>query len=136
MCVLPWIWQFSFIHWVFFASHFDPYMVVFHQGNSSILILLYVDDIIFTSKNTPLLLHLRSLIVPSISYKGLWWFSLLFRCSSGSYLRPSFLSQTKYLNNDLLVKLELSFVKPVRTPFAFHTILTLLYGELLVDPTP
>jgi len=44
------------------------------------------------------------------------------------------LSQQKYVNT-LLQKFHVHTVKPVTTPFAARTLLSLIDGELLADPT-
>ncbi|KAI5327491.1 hypothetical protein L3X38_026887 [Prunus dulcis] len=95
----------------FTVSHFDPSLFVKHVGSDSVILLLYVDDIILTGS--------KDSLVQEISYHD-----------NGDI----FVCQTKYAR-DLLAKAGMDTCRSYTTPCKPHCQLLASEGDSLSDPT-
>lgn len=118
----------------FVYSTTDPSMFVYRTGSHTLILLLYVNDIILTGSSTSVLHSFVTISSRQFAMKDMadlhYFLGLqVVRTPSGI-----FLTQHKYVLN-LLRKFQLQIVKPVRTPSATRTTLSLHNGDLLVDPS-
>jgi len=109
-------------------------MFVYRTSSHTLVLLLYVDDIILAGSSPSLLHTFISLLSDQFDMKDLgdlsYFVSIqVVRMSSGL-----FLSQHKYVVT-LLHKFHIHTIKPVAAPSVAGTILSLSNGELLTDPT-
>ena len=109
-------------------------MFVYHHGSTTMILLLYVDDIILTGSSSYVLHNFISVLSHQFAMKDLgdlyyFWGVQVARNSQGI-----FLSQQKYIH-DLIRKFHMHAAKPVRTLSLSRTSLTLTNEKLLADPT-
>jgi len=108
-------------------------MFVYHHGSTTMILLLYVDDIILTGSSSYVLHNFISVLSHQFAMKDLgdlyyFWGVQVARNSQGI-----FLSQQKYIH-DLIRKFHMHTAKPVCTPSLSRISLTFTDGELLADP--
>jgi len=118
----------------FTCSQTDPSMFLFRASGVTLILLLYVDDIIFSGISPAFLHHLIHLLSTQFPMKDL---NDLYYFLGGQVMRTPdmlFLSQCKYIQ-DLLTCFRLTKPKRVRTPLRSRTMLSLMDGDLLSDPT-
>ncbi|XP_015162050.1 uncharacterized mitochondrial protein AtMg00810-like [Solanum tuberosum] len=118
----------------FICSKSDASMFIHRSSSGILILLLYVDDIILTGNHSSLLNRFISLFSRQFAMKDLgdlhYFLGVQAVCSSHGL----HLSQQKYIS-DLLLKFHIHTCKPVRTPIAFHSSVSLMDGELLSDPS-
>lgn len=109
-------------------------MFIYRSGPHILILLLYLDDIIITSSAPTLIYSFIDRLSHEFAMKDLG--DLHYFLGVQVVRTPSslFLSQHKYVL-DLIKRFRMHTCKHVRTSVASKTSLTLLDGELLVDPT-
>ena len=55
----------------FFCSLVDPSLFIFHSNSDTLILLLYVDDILLTGSSVPLVTHLIQLLSSEFAMKDL-----------------------------------------------------------------
>ncbi|CAL5433581.1 unnamed protein product [Camellia sinensis] len=118
----------------FSSSVYDSTIFIRKTERGTILLLLYVDDIIITGDDTVGIYSLKQFLSRQFEMKDLgllnYFLSLEISHNPSSY----FLSQAKY-TSDLLAHAGLTDFKTASTPVDFQTRLTLLDGHLLSNAT-
>ncbi|CAH9084965.1 unnamed protein product [Cuscuta europaea] len=118
----------------FSCSKSDNSLFIYHQKNTITYLLLYVDDIIITGNSESSGTQFISIISKHFAMKDLGNLHYFLGVEAIRSAKGMFLSQHKYVT-DLLARFHLHTVKPVRTPLASRTTLSLSDGELLSDST-
>ncbi|XP_038887248.1 uncharacterized mitochondrial protein AtMg00810-like [Benincasa hispida] len=123
----------ALISWGFKNSKADTSLFIFHFGNSILLLLVYVDDVIVTSNNS----HLITKLIKSLGRKfALKDLGALTYCLGIQlhHLEAGFvINQAKYIE-DLLSKLNLFDLNPALTPCTMGKKLSATDGVPLLDP--
>jgi histone deacetylase 1/2 len=118
----------------FSSSTNDPSMFIYRSSYGSMILLLYVDDIILTGSSDTLLLNFLKILQAEFALSDLgplhYYLGIQVQRTSQGF----FLSQSKYAT-DLLHKANMINCKPVSTPVAGAK-LSKAQGSLLADPTP
>ncbi|CAH9107012.1 unnamed protein product [Cuscuta europaea] len=118
----------------FVCSKSDNSLFICRQGHSIIYLLLYVDDIIITGNSPSLISSFINSIASHFAMKDLGDLHFFLGVQAIRNSKGLFLSQQKYVSDSLL-HFHLHTLKPVRTPLATRTSLSLTDGELLSDAT-
>ncbi|KAF3618809.1 hypothetical protein FXO38_33242 [Capsicum annuum] len=118
----------------FICSKSDSSMFIRKCSSGTLILLLYVDDIILTGSHASLVDNFIRCLSSQFAMKDLSDLHYFLgvhatRTSDGLHL-----SQQKYVS-DLLVKFHMHTCNPIRTPFASQTLISLMDGELISDPT-
>ncbi|CAH9080063.1 unnamed protein product [Cuscuta epithymum] len=108
----------------FTCSKSDNSLFIYRQNNYVIYLLLYVDDIIITGNSSSLVSSLIHLVAQHFAMKDLGDLHYFLGVQAKRSDKGLFLSQHKYVC-DLLSRFHLHTVKPVRTPLATRTSLSL-----------
>ena len=116
------------------CSNVDPYMFILRTSSHILVLLLYVDDIILIGCSSNLLHSFISTLSNQFVMKDLGDLHYFFGIQVKRTSTGIFLSQTKFVDS-LLHKIHLHTVEPITTPSAVRTLLSLIDGELLTDPT-
>ncbi|CAL5357810.1 unnamed protein product [Camellia sinensis] len=118
----------------FSSSVYDSTTFIRKTERGTILLLLYVDDMIITGDDTVDIYSLKQFLSRQFEMKDLgllnYFLSLEISHDPSSY----FLSQAKY-SSDLLARAGLTDFKTASTPMDLQTRLTLLDGHLLSNAT-
>lgn len=99
----------------FFCSTTDPSLFVFHKGQDTILLLLYVDDILLTGNSDLLLTQLITSLSSTFHMKDLGCIHYFLGIEAKHTPEELFLCQTKYAV-DLLERANMKECKPISTP--------------------
>lgn len=105
----------------FFYSTADPSLFVLHTGSDTVLLLLYVDDIVLTGSSTQLLTTLIELLSLHFHMKDLGHLHYFLGIEVKRSPYDLFLCQTKYAI-DLLTRAHMTSCKPVSTPLPLRSI--------------
>lgn len=121
------------------ASHFtnsvaDTSLFIFSDKGITILLLVYVDDIIITGNNSPSIQDFISVLARRFSLKDLGPLHYFLGVEVVPCPQGLLLSQQRYIA-DLLARTKMTDARPVATPLATSPILTLQSGTTLTDPT-
>jgi hypothetical protein len=108
--------QTTLLQFGFYASKCDPSLFIYSKDNCLIYMIVYVDDIIVTGNNTPLLQQLVSQLNSAFSLKDLGTLDYFLGIevkpqSNGSLL----ITQSKYVR-DLLAKTNMQEAKSLPSP--------------------
>lgn len=117
----------------FSCSRTDTSLFVFKRQRHLIYLLLYVDNIILTSNDTPLLIWFIQLLHFEFATKDLGTLSYFLGLEVSPTSDGLFLSQTKYAR-DILARAKLLDNKPVPTPMVVFQRLS-AEGSPFADPT-
>lgn len=113
----------------------DTSLFIYCQGQQVVYILVYVDDILVTGSNLPLVNKFIATLASRFFIKDLGHISYLLGIEATRSSAGLHLMQHKYIL-DLLAKTKMEDAKPVSTPMATHRKLTLSSGALLLlNPT-
>ncbi|XP_060212165.1 uncharacterized mitochondrial protein AtMg00810-like [Lycium barbarum] len=118
----------------FICSKSNTSMFVRRSSSGILVLLLYVDDIILTGSHSTLLNQFISLLSRQFSMKDLGELHYFLGVQAIRSSNDLHLSQRKYIS-DLLLKFHMYTCKPVVTPLASRTTISLMDGELLSDPS-
>lgn len=117
----------------FVCGSADPSMFVLRTGSHILVLLLYADDIILTGSSSMLLSSFISTLSNQFAMKDLRDLHYFLGIQVKRDSMGIFLSHHTYVDD--LHKFHLHVVKPVATPSAACTLLSLTDGELLTDPS-
>ncbi|XP_049368381.1 uncharacterized mitochondrial protein AtMg00810-like [Solanum verrucosum] len=112
----------------------DTSMFVHHSASGILVLLLYVDDIILTGSHSQLLDQFISLLSSQFSMKDLGELHYFLGVQVVRSSDSLHFSQQKYIS-DLLLKFHMHTCKPVGTPLASRTTISLVDCELLSEPS-
>jgi hypothetical protein len=127
----------------FFISSYDSTLFLHRTGKGTILLLLYVDDMIITGDDLSGIQELKDFLSQNFEMKDLGHLSYflgleIMATSTGFFHKSSdygfYLTQAKY-TSDLLSRAGLTNHKIVDTPIELNAHLTPSSGELLPDPS-
>jgi histone deacetylase 1/2 len=126
--------QSALLHLGFISSKCDPSLFTYNSKGSTVYLLVYVDDIIITGNNTPLLQSLIKQLNQAFSLKHLGSLDYFLgievhSLSNGSLL----LTQSKYIR-DLLTRTNMLESAPVATPMQSTCKLSKTGSPALSDP--
>uniref|UniRef100_A0A2N9FWB6 Uncharacterized protein n=1 Tax=Fagus sylvatica TaxID=28930 RepID=A0A2N9FWB6_FAGSY len=118
----------------FSISSYDSALFLRRTGKGTILLLLYVDDIIITGDDLSGIQELKAFLSQNFEMKDLGHLSYFLGLEITSSDDGFYLTQAKY-TSDLLSRAGLTDHKILDTPIEFNARLTPSSGELLPDPT-
>lgn len=130
-----WFDKFSnfLLEYGFFCSSTDPSLFIYHTDLDTILLLLYVDDIVLTgssSQSLSNLIHSLSLQFHMKDLGPLHYFLGIEVKNTSDHL---FLCQTKYAK-DLLTRAHMLECKPITTPVSLKPTVLINDSDLLFNP--
>jgi len=117
----------------FSSSQADPSMFSYHNDSHTLILLLFVDDIILTGSFSSLITSFIDILGRQFAMKDLVDLHYFLEVHVSRSSAGLFLSQQKY-TSDLLHKFHMHTCKPVRTPSTARTTLSLSDDELPADP--
>ncbi|KAI5346241.1 hypothetical protein L3X38_014120 [Prunus dulcis] len=107
----------------FQASSTDPSLFIQHSLLDTVVLLLYVDDIILTGSNSSLITSIISALTQEVDMKDLGQLTYFLGLQILYQSADLFVSQTKYIK-ELLDKVDLQDSKPCSTPcLPYHRLL-------------
>ncbi|BBH05526.1 hypothetical protein Prudu_016938 [Prunus dulcis] len=107
----------------FQASNADPSLFIHHSSLGTVVLLLYVDDIILTGSNSSLITSVISALTQEFDMKDLGQLTYFLGLQISYQSAGLFVSQTKYIK-ELLDKVDLQDSKPCPTPcLPYHRLL-------------
>jgi hypothetical protein len=118
----------------FSISSYDSALFLRRTGKGTILLLLYVDDMIITGDDLSGIQELKAFLSQNFEMKDLGHLSYFLGLEITSSDDGFYLTQAKY-TSDLLSRAGLTDHKILDTPIEFNARLTPSSGELLPDPT-
>ena len=122
------------LHFGFTGSQSDSSLFIYHHPTFTMYFLIYVDDIIITSSKAFAITELLTLLKSEFAIKDLGGLNFFL----GIEVVPSFsgvlLTQQRYIL-DLLKRTNVAIAKPVCSPMAPSTHLSLFEGEHFSDAT-
>lgn len=99
----------------FFCSSVDSSLFICHNSLGTLILLLYVDDIILTGSNPTFLDNFIQKLEAEFALKDLGFLHYFLGVEVRQFPRCIFLSQTKYAS-DLLVHAQMKDCRPISTP--------------------
>lgn len=117
----------------FFCSSTDPSLFILHQGQETILLLLYVDDIILTGSSEQLLQTFIHSLSVKFHMKDLGQLHYFLGIEATRTSTELFLCQTKYAL-DLLSRANMIDCKPIATPLSLKPVILARDAVLLPNP--
>uniref|UniRef100_A0A2N9H347 Reverse transcriptase Ty1/copia-type domain-containing protein n=1 Tax=Fagus sylvatica TaxID=28930 RepID=A0A2N9H347_FAGSY len=124
-----WLFQFGFT-----ASRSDSSLLIYHHMNYTMYFLIYVDDIIITSSQASAIDSLLHQLGSEFAVKDLGDLNYFLGIEVVPCTPGVLLSQKKYIL-DILTRTKMSEAKPVSSPMASSTHLSVLDGDPCDDPT-
>uniref|UniRef100_A0A2N9HTD6 Integrase catalytic domain-containing protein n=1 Tax=Fagus sylvatica TaxID=28930 RepID=A0A2N9HTD6_FAGSY len=118
----------------FSISSYDSALFLRRTGKGTILLLLYVDDMIITGDDLSGIQELKAFLSQNFEMKDLGHLNYFLGLEITSSDDGFYLTQAKY-TSDLLSRAGLTDHKILDTPIEFNARLTPSSGELLPDPT-
>jgi len=133
----PRAWFHKFINFLlshdFICSPSDTSMFVYHHGSTTLILLLYVDDIILTGSSLSVLKRFISVLYHHFAMKDLCDLHYFLGAQVVRNSQGISLTQHKYIH-DLIRKFHMHTTKPIHIPSLSRTSLTLTLRDLLADP--
>ncbi|GJT81636.1 RmlC-like cupins superfamily protein [Tanacetum coccineum] len=118
----------------FNTSHADTSLFTYHKGSDSLILLIYVDDILLTGNNSTLIQDIKDKLHQAFSIKDLgalhYYLGIEFLKNTNGIV----MTQRKYAL-DLIEYANLQNEKPAKTPLDLRIKLTYTEGEPLQDPS-
>jgi hypothetical protein len=124
-----WLLQFGFI-----SSQSDPSLYILHHSQFTMYFLIYVDDIILTSSNTSAIDELLGLLRVEFAIKDLGGLNFFLGMEVVPTSSGVLLTQQRYIA-DILAHTKMVDAKPVNTPMAFSTNLSLFDDDPFSNTT-
>nr|XP_016472837.1 PREDICTED: uncharacterized mitochondrial protein AtMg00810-like [Nicotiana tabacum] len=118
----------------FACSKSDSLIFIYCSSSHFLILLLYIDDIILTDNHSGLLDQFISRLSHQFAMKDLGNLHCFLSIQAVPTSHGLHLSQQKHIV-DLLLKFHMHTCKPLRTPLASRTSISLMDGELLSDPS-
>uniref|UniRef100_A0A2N9HUY1 Uncharacterized protein n=1 Tax=Fagus sylvatica TaxID=28930 RepID=A0A2N9HUY1_FAGSY len=122
------------LHFGFTASQSDSSLLIYHHTNYTMYFLIYVDDIIITSSQASAIDSLLHQLGSEFAVKDLGGLNYFLGIEVVPCTPGVLLSQKKYIL-DILTRTKMSEAKPVSSPMASSTHLSVLDGDPCDDPT-
>ncbi|RVX14187.1 Retrovirus-related Pol polyprotein from transposon RE1 [Vitis vinifera] len=122
------------LHLGFCCGKTDSSLFILRKGQSIVLLLIYVDDIIVTGNDNNIISDLISTLSSEFSLKDLGSLHYFLGLEVKYLPNGLFVSQTKYIR-DLLEHTKMMECTPINTPMALKFIIT-SFDEQPIDPTP
>uniref|UniRef100_A0A2N9HZY2 Reverse transcriptase Ty1/copia-type domain-containing protein n=1 Tax=Fagus sylvatica TaxID=28930 RepID=A0A2N9HZY2_FAGSY len=122
------------LHFGFTASQSDSSLLIYHHTNYTMYFLIYVDDIIITSSQASAIDSLLHQLGSEFVVKDLGGLNYFLGIEVVPCTPGVLLSQKKYIL-DILTRTKMSEAKPVSSPMASSTHLSVLDGDPCDDPT-
>jgi hypothetical protein len=116
----------------FFCSLADPSLFIFHSNSDTLILLLYVDDILLTGSSVPLVMHLIQLLSSEFAMKDLGPIHHFLGIEITHTFEGLHLSQSHYALT-ILERAGMVDCKPMSTPLEAKT-KTIATDMLLQDP--
>ncbi|KAJ4771019.1 Gag/pol [Rhynchospora pubera] len=124
----------ALIAYGFCASNYDPSLFVYHYAGSTIVVLVYVDDIIVTGDNSLLLSKAIQHLHSHFAIKDLGSLKFFLGIEVTSTSHGFHLTQTKYLK-DILSRANMLASKPTASPMVVNTSLSIHDGDPMENPS-
>jgi hypothetical protein len=118
----------------FTSSKSDSSLFIYKAHVITILVLIYVDDIIITGSHSMAITRLINDLHSSFALKDLGRLNFFLGVEATWHQDGLHLSQQRYIN-DLLTKTNMLLSKPISTPLSASTILSRFEGSTITDPT-
>ena len=116
------------------ASHYDSALFLHRTNKGTILLLLYVDDIIITGDDLSGIQELKNFFSQQFEMKDLRHFSYFLGLEITYSTNGLYITQAKYAS-ELLSRARLTDSKTVDTPVKLNAHLTLTEGKPLSNPS-
>ena len=111
------------LHLGFYYGKANSSLFILHKGQSIVLLLIYVDDIIVTGNDNNIISDLISTLSSEFSLKDLGSLHYFLGLEVKYLPNGLFVSQTKYIR-DLLEHTKMMECTPINTPMALKSIIT------------
>ncbi|RVX04589.1 Retrovirus-related Pol polyprotein from transposon RE1 [Vitis vinifera] len=121
------------LHLGFCCGKADSSLFILRKGQSIVLLLIYVDDIIVTGNDNNIISDLINTLSSEFSLKDLGSLHYFLGLEVKYLPNGLFVSQTKYIR-DLLEHTKMMECTPINTPMALKSIIT-SFDEQPIDPT-
>jgi hypothetical protein len=118
----------------FKRCEFDHSLYVLHTNEDTLIVVVYVDDLLITDNNNDLILRLKKQLADSFDMTNLGILDYFLRLQVLSLCDGFFISQCKYVMN-LLTHFKMVDCKPCATLFQYGVKLTKTCQTLVVDAT-
>lgn len=123
----------ALLSWGFINSKSDSSLFILRRGQSMLLMLVYVDDVILTGNDTSLICDMISTFDSRFALKDLGSLSCFLGIQVATVSSGIILSQAHYVDA-LLQRLQFTHLKPAPSPSVLGKSLSLLDGQPLSDP--
>ncbi|KAJ4779344.1 polyprotein [Rhynchospora pubera] len=117
----------------FISSQADNSLFFFHSTNTTIYVLVYVDDILITGNNTKAINELMQALDSQFSIKNLGHLNYFLGIEVTNNKSQLHLSQTRYLNT-ILHRASMHNAKPCQTPMEAGLQLSKFSGAKMSEP--
>lgn len=117
----------------FVGSQYDPSLFVLTSNGHTLVVLVYVDDILVTDSNSTLMAELIATLHSRFALKDLGHLHYFLGIEVSSSTNGFHLSQTKYIG-DLLNRANMVNTKPCPSPMSANTSLSKFDEDPLEDP--
>jgi len=118
----------------FTISRSDSSLFILQKDSYTLLVLIYVDDILITCSNHAAIRDLLAALHRDFAVKDLGSFNFFLGIEVLPYSRGVVLSQQRYIL-DILKRTKMTEAKPTTSPMASSTHLSAFEGDLFNDPT-
>jgi hypothetical protein len=118
----------------FTISRLDSSLFILQMDSYTLLVLIYVDDILITCSNHAAIRDLLATLHRDFAVKDLGSFNFFLGIEVLPYSRGVLLSQHRYIL-DILKRTKIIEAKPATSPMASSTHLSAFEGDLFNDPT-
>jgi len=118
----------------FTISRSDSSLFILQKDSYTLLVLIYVDDILITCSNHVAIRDLLAALHLDFAVKDLGSFNFFLGIEVLPYSRGVVLSQQRYIL-DILKRTKMTKAKPTTSPMASSTHLSAFEGDLFNDPT-
>ena len=118
----------------YMANHYDSALFLYRTDKGTILLLLYMDDMIITGDNLSGIQELKDFLSQQFEMKDLGHLSYFLGLEITHSIDGLYISQAKYAS-ELLSRARVTNSKTVDTPVEFNAHLTPLRGKPLSNPS-
>ncbi|KAJ1692595.1 hypothetical protein LUZ63_009293 [Rhynchospora breviuscula] len=118
----------------FLASNYDPSLFVYHRHGHTVVVLVYVDDIIITGSDTASLAGAISHLQARFALKDLGSLKFFLGIEVSTSQTGIHLSQANYLK-DILIRSKMDESRPCASPMVANLSLSLHEGDPMDNPS-